>query len=122
MFCVSSSISGSLFIVSCGFLLANRSVRQVNQLPSQVGKSLTLAALPLLRVKPTWKMQEQADIDVYVKGPNGAPLDGSAVVTLTKLDGAFVDQKTAKNGYARFNGVRATEYKIQVSGSQVRSN
>jgi len=58
--------------------------------------------------------RKQADIDVYVKGPNGEPLDGSAVVTLTKLDGAFIDQKTAKNGYARFNGVRATEYRIQV--------
>jgi tetratricopeptide (TPR) repeat protein len=59
-------------------------------------------------------VSKQADIDVYVKGPNGEPLDGSAVVTLTKLDGAFIDQKTAKNGYARFNGVRATEYRIQV--------
>jgi Tfp pilus assembly protein PilF len=59
-------------------------------------------------------VDKQADIDVYVKGLNGAPLDGSAVVTLTKLDGAFIDQKTAKNGYARFNGVRATEYRIQV--------
>jgi len=59
-------------------------------------------------------VDKQADIDVYVKGANGAPLDASAVVTLTKLDGAFVDQKTAKNGYARFNGVRATEYRIQV--------
>jgi len=59
-------------------------------------------------------VEKQADIDVYVKGLNGAPLDGSAVVTLTKLDGAFIDQKTAKNGYARFNGVRATEYRIQV--------
>ncbi len=58
--------------------------------------------------------EKQADIDVFVKGPNGAPLEGSAVVTLTKLSGEFVDQKTAKNGYARFNGVRATEYKIQV--------
>jgi tetratricopeptide (TPR) repeat protein len=59
-------------------------------------------------------VDKQGDIDVFVKGPNGAPLDGSAVLTLTKLDGAFIDQKTAKNGYARFNGVRATEYKIQV--------
>jgi tetratricopeptide (TPR) repeat protein len=59
-------------------------------------------------------LDKQADIDVYVKGPNGTPLDGSAVVTLTKLDGAFIDQKTAKNGYARFNGVHATEYRIQV--------
>src|SRR5580704_9828026 len=59
-------------------------------------------------------LQKQGDIDVYVKGPNGAPLDSSAVLTLTKLSGEFVDQKTSKNGYARFNGIRASEYKIQV--------
>lgn len=56
----------------------------------------------------------QGDIDIYLKGPNGAPLDGSAMVTLKKLDDSFVDQKAAKNGYVRFNGVRATEYRIQV--------
>jgi tetratricopeptide (TPR) repeat protein len=59
-------------------------------------------------------VDKQGDIDVFVKGPSGAPLDGSAVLTLTKLDGTFIDQKSAKNGYARFNGVRATEYRIQV--------
>jgi tetratricopeptide (TPR) repeat protein len=57
---------------------------------------------------------KQGDIDVLLKGPGGEPLQGSAVFTLTKLDGSFVDQQTAKNGYARFNGVRATEYRIQV--------
>jgi tetratricopeptide (TPR) repeat protein len=59
-------------------------------------------------------VDKQGDIDVFVKGPNGTPLDSSAVLTLTKLNGEFIDQKTAKNGYARFNGVRATEYRIQV--------
>ena len=59
-------------------------------------------------------VDKQGDIDVFLKGPNGIPLDGSAVVTLTKMDGVFVDQKSAKGGYARFNGIRATEYRIQV--------
>jgi tetratricopeptide (TPR) repeat protein len=59
-------------------------------------------------------VDKQGDIDVFVKGPNGAALESSAVLTLTKLSGEFVDQKTAKNGYARFNGIRASEYKIQV--------
>lgn len=54
------------------------------------------------------------DIDVFVKGPNAAPLEGTAVVTLTKLNGEFYDQKTAKSGYVRFNDVPPTEYKIQV--------
>jgi tetratricopeptide (TPR) repeat protein len=59
-------------------------------------------------------VNKQADIDVYLTGPNGSPLEGSAMVTLKKLDGSFVDQKAAKDGYARFNGVRATEFRIQV--------
>jgi tetratricopeptide (TPR) repeat protein len=67
-------------------------------------------------------VDKQGDIDVFVKGPNGAPLDGSAVLTLTKLDGVYIDQKTAKDGYARFNGVRATEYKIQVLAPKYEAN
>lgn len=59
-------------------------------------------------------VDKQGDIDVFLKGPNGASLDGSAVLTLMKMDGTVIDQKTAKNGYVRFNGVRASEYKIQV--------
>ncbi|MGH9744449.1 MAG: tetratricopeptide repeat protein, partial [Candidatus Acidiferrum sp.] len=57
---------------------------------------------------------KQGGIDIYLHGPNGEPLKDSAVLTLTKMDGTFVDQQTAKNGYVRFNGVRATEYNIQV--------
>ena len=55
-----------------------------------------------------------ADIEVFVKGPNGAPLQETAVVTLAKLDGQVIDQRTGKNGYVRFNGVPPTEYRIQV--------
>jgi len=58
--------------------------------------------------------EKQGDIDVYLKGPSGDALQGSAVLTLMKMDGAFVDQQTSKNGYVRFNGVRESEYKIQV--------
>jgi tetratricopeptide (TPR) repeat protein len=58
--------------------------------------------------------EKQGDVDVYLKGPNGDPLQGSAVLTLTKMDGAFVDQQTSKNGYVRFNGIRESEYRIQV--------
>ena len=56
----------------------------------------------------------QGGIDVYLNGPNGEPIKDSAVLTLTKMDGTFVDQQTAKNGYVRFNGVIATECKLQV--------
>jgi Tfp pilus assembly protein PilF len=103
-----------ILIVSCGFLLpvevwaGKPAPEPGGQVPYSSSPTVSAGQAHMEDV------DKQADIDVYVEGPNGAPLDGSAVVTLTKLDGAFVDQKTAKNGYARFNGVRATEYRIQV--------
>jgi tetratricopeptide (TPR) repeat protein len=56
----------------------------------------------------------QADVDVYVQGPDGKPLAGSAVVTMFKLSGQYYDQKTAKDGYVRFNSVPPSEYTFQV--------
>jgi tetratricopeptide (TPR) repeat protein len=103
-----------ILIASCGFLLpvevgaGKPAAEPGGQVPFSSNPNVTAGQAQLEDA------EKQADIDVYVKGPNGAPLDGSVVVTLTKLDGAFVDQKTAKNGYARFNGVHATEYRIQV--------
>src|SRR5271155_3804838 len=55
-----------------------------------------------------------SDLDVYVKGPNGTPLEGLAVVIVTKLNGEVYDQKTAKDGYVRFNGMPRSEYTVQV--------
>ena len=54
------------------------------------------------------------DLDVYIKGPNGAPIEGTAVVTLTRLNGQFYRQGTAKGGYLRLNEVPQTEYSILV--------
>jgi tetratricopeptide (TPR) repeat protein len=56
----------------------------------------------------------QGDIDVYVNGPEGTPLQGPAVVTLARQNGEFVDQKSVKNGYVRFSGVPPRDYKIQI--------
>jgi tetratricopeptide (TPR) repeat protein len=55
-----------------------------------------------------------SDVDLYVKGPNGAPLQGTVVVTMFKLNGQAFDQKTAKDGYVRFNNVPPSEYTLQV--------
>lgn len=30
------------------------------------------------------------DLDLYIKGPNGKPIEGTAIVTLTKLDGQYL--------------------------------
>lgn len=54
------------------------------------------------------------DLDVYVKGPNGQPLEGTALVTLTKMSGEFYKQGTAKNGYVRFNELAQSEYNVQI--------
>ena len=43
------------------------------------------------------------DLDLYIKGPNGQPIEGTVLVTLTKLNGEFYKQGTAKNGYVRLN-------------------
>ncbi len=59
-------------------------------------------------------LQIVGDIDVYVNGPNGAPLEGSAIVTLAKMNGEFVDRQTAKNGHVRFGAVPPTMYTVQV--------
>jgi tetratricopeptide (TPR) repeat protein len=103
-----------ILIVFCGFLLPAH-VWAGSPAPSPGGQQIPG---PGIAINPGQAHMEdvdkQGDIDVYVKGPNGAPLDGSAVLTLTKMSGEFVDQKTAQKGYARFNGIRASEYRIQV--------
>jgi hypothetical protein len=93
-------------IISCGFLLPVEV--WAGKPEPEPGGQVPYSSSPTAGQAQLEDVAKQADVDVYVKGPNGAPLDGSAVVTLTKLNGAFVDQKTAKNGYARFNGVHAT--------------
>jgi tetratricopeptide (TPR) repeat protein len=57
------------------------------------------------------------DLDVYIKGPNGTPIEGTAVITLTKLNGQFYRQGTARSGYLRLNEVPQTEYNVLVVAS-----
>src|SRR5882757_7290047 len=54
------------------------------------------------------------DVDVQIKGPNGAPIEGAAVVTVTKLNGQIYSQSTAKAGYLRLNELPQSEYNVQV--------
>src|SRR6266576_216786 len=57
------------------------------------------------------------DLDVYIKGPSGASIEGPAVVTLTRLNGQFYRQGTARSGYLRLNEVPQTEYNVLVVAS-----
>jgi tetratricopeptide (TPR) repeat protein len=59
-------------------------------------------------------MAQPIALDLYIKGPNGAPIEGTAVVTLTKLNGQFYRQGTAKDGYLRLSEVPQTEYNVLV--------
>ncbi len=55
-----------------------------------------------------------ADLDLYINKPSGQPIEGTAVVTLTKLNGQFYKQGTAKDGYLRLNELAQSEYNVQV--------
>jgi len=54
------------------------------------------------------------DVDLQIKGPNGALIEGAAVVTVTKLNGQIYSQSTAKAGYLRLNELPQSEYNVQV--------
>jgi len=54
------------------------------------------------------------DLDLQITGPNGAPIEGMAVVTMTKLNGQIYRQSTAKAGYLRMNEVPQSEYNVLV--------
>src|SRR5258708_6218344 len=54
------------------------------------------------------------DLDVSVQGPDGAVIEGAAVVTVMKVNGQFYRQGTTEKGNVRFNAVAPTEYTIQV--------
>ena len=54
------------------------------------------------------------DVDLQIKGPNGVPIEGPAVVTVMKLDGQIYSQSTAKAGYLRLNEIPQSEYNIMV--------
>jgi len=53
-------------------------------------------------------------VDVRVTGPDGVPVQGQIVVTLMKIGGFVVDQKTSSNGSVTFGEVPQNEYTISV--------
>ena len=54
------------------------------------------------------------DIDVYVRGADGAPIDVTAVVSLIAPMGQVLSQGTTLGGNIQFKGVAASQYTIQV--------
>lgn len=55
------------------------------------------------------------DIDVYVRGADGGPIEVTAVVSLVAPTGQVISQGSTLGGNIEFSGVAATEYKIEVA-------
>jgi len=53
-------------------------------------------------------------LELYIQGPNGAAIDGTALVTLSRMNGQLYTQMTAKAGYLHLSDVPPTEYKVVV--------
>jgi tetratricopeptide (TPR) repeat protein len=54
------------------------------------------------------------NVDVYVRGANGAPLPGMVLVTLRSIKGGAYLQATAQAGHVQFQGVSPSRYTVQV--------
>jgi tetratricopeptide (TPR) repeat protein len=54
------------------------------------------------------------ELDVYVRGADGGPLEETAVVTLVAPTGQVASQGTTLGGNIKFSGIAATQYTIQV--------
>jgi len=54
------------------------------------------------------------ELDIYVRGADGGPLEETAMVTLVAPTGQVSAQGTTLGGNIRFSGVAATQYTIQV--------
>lgn len=54
------------------------------------------------------------EIDIYVKGADGGPIEQTAMVTLVALTGQVAGQGTTLGGNIKFRGIAASQYTIQV--------
>jgi tetratricopeptide (TPR) repeat protein len=53
-------------------------------------------------------------LDIYVKGADGGPIEGIALVTLVAVTGPILRQGTTVGGHIQFRGVAASDYTIRV--------
>jgi len=99
-----------ILLLVCGVLLPAVALAQRPPISSRGGKNPDgSAALP--GVVPL------VDVDIFVKGPNGAPIDGMVLVTLRTIKGGSYLQATAEAGHAKFQGVAPSRYTVQVVAS-----
>jgi tetratricopeptide (TPR) repeat protein len=97
-------------LLVCGVLLPAVALAQRPPVISRSGKNPDgSTALP--GVVPL------VNVDVFIKGPNGAPVDGMVVVTLSTIKGGAYQQATAMGGHVQFQGVAPSRYTIQAVAS-----
>jgi tetratricopeptide (TPR) repeat protein len=104
---VSRVLKNTVFVLAvlCVALLPSRVLAQGNGSGMVVNTPLSGGLIRTIAI---------TDLDLYIKGPNGQPIEGTVLVTLTKLNGEFYKQGTAKNGYVRLNELAQSEYNVQV--------
>ena len=100
-------------ITICGVLLpaANSPAKPAPEPDPQSSANQDDAAV---LVAKTHNMLISGSINISLKGPNGAPLNDTAVVTISKLNGEYVDRQTTKKGRLSFVEVLPREYIVQV--------
>ena len=76
-----------------------------------------LASSRLPGIEGSSGLVDAINIDIRIRGLNGAPIEEIAVVTLTSTTGQFYRQGTTRAGYVRFSDVAPKEYTIQVVAS-----
>ncbi|MGH9643034.1 MAG: hypothetical protein ACRD3Q_11475, partial [Terriglobales bacterium] len=97
-------------ITICGVLLAAAN-SPAKPAPEPVPQNPDDAAVDVAR---THNLLIAGSINVSLKGPNGAPLNDTAVVTISKLNGEYVERQTTKKGHLSFVEVPPREYIVQV--------
>ena len=104
---VNRNLKGFILIlgVGCAALLPSRLLAQGGTSGMVVNTPLSGGLLRSIAI---------TDLDLYIKGPDGQPVAGTILVTLTKLNGEFYKQATGKNGYVRLNELAQSEYNVQV--------
>jgi tetratricopeptide (TPR) repeat protein len=95
-----------LILLCCSLFPANVLAQRPGPTPPTGGKGQTgIGQLPSMGA---------ANLKVFVKGADGAPVDQLALVILSTEGGQNLQQASAHGGYAEFTGVVAGSYNVEV--------
>jgi tetratricopeptide (TPR) repeat protein len=107
MFVRPSKFSVTLVLLVCGVVLPENAFAQGT---ARAGRNPDgSAALP--GIVPL------VDLDIFIRTPNGAPVEGMVLVTLSTIKAGVYQQATAMAGHVQFHGVAPSRYTVQVVAS-----